>query len=84
MNKKYIKFRYLMLALSIVIGVSICGCESDPILSPQVEVSEEAGGSYGNTNLPINGSQNTQDVFNEQENRKIEYKRSEVFNPKRF
>ncbi len=84
MKQTFYMFRISIITLTVIIGFSIWGCESDPILSPQVEVAEESGGSYGNTNLPVNGSQNTQDIFNEQENRKIEYKRSEVFNPKRF
>lgn len=84
MKQTFFILRILVITLMAIIGVVICGCESDPILSPQIEVEEEAGGSYGNTNLPVNGSQNTQDVVNEQENRKIEYKRNEVFNPKRF
>lgn len=48
----------LLICLIIIVGLSVLGCESDPILSPQVEVEEE-GGSYGNTNLPVNQNQNT-------------------------
>ena len=49
----------LLIVLIIIGGLSVSGCESDPILSPQVEAEEE-GGSYGNTNLPVNQNQNTQ------------------------
>lgn len=48
----------LLIVLIIIVGLSVSGCESDPILSPQVEAEEE-GGSYGNTNLPVNQNQNT-------------------------
>ena len=51
----------LLIVLIIIIGLSVSGCESDPILSPQVEVEEE-GGSYGNTNLPVNQNQNTENT----------------------
>ena len=48
----------LLIVLIIIGGLSVSGCESDPILSPQVEAEEE-GGSYGNTNLPVNQNQRT-------------------------
>lgn len=48
----------LLIVLIIIVGLSVSGCESDPILSPQVETEEE-GGSYGNTNLPLNQNENT-------------------------
>lgn len=51
----------LLIVLIIIIGLSVSGCESDPILSPQVETEEE-GGSYGNTNLPVNQNQNTENT----------------------
>lgn len=84
MKQTFFILRILVITLMAIIGVVICGCESDPILSPQIEVEEEAGGSYGNTNLPLNESQNAQDVVSNQETTNLEIKRSKVFNPKRF
>ncbi len=51
----------LLIGLIIIVGLCVSGCESDPILSPQIE-SEEEGGSYGNTNLPLNQNQNTENT----------------------
>lgn len=58
MNLTFTLLSKLLIVLIIIASLSVLGCESDPILSPQVEVEEE-GGSYGNTNLPVNQNQNT-------------------------
>jgi hypothetical protein len=79
----FITLRKLMLALIIVIGLALCGCESDPILSPQVEVEEEAGGSYGNTNVTVSTTGNTDNTAKDQQNNKISNRRK-ITNPKRF
>ena len=60
----------LLIVLIIIIVLSASGCESDPILSPQAETEEE-GGSYGNTNLPLNQNQNTGNVNKGNQNNKI-------------
>ena len=61
MNLTFTILRTFLLVLIIIGGLSLQGCESDPILSPQVEAEEE-GGSYGNTNLPVNQNQNTENT----------------------
>lgn len=61
MNLTFAIFSKLLIVLIIIVGLSLCGCESDPILSPQIETEEE-GGSYGNTNLPVNQNQNTENT----------------------
>ena len=58
MNLTFSIHSKLFIVLIIIVGLSLSGCESDPILSPQVETEEE-GGSYGNTNLPLNQNQNS-------------------------
>ena len=45
--------RFLLLFFVIASGIVLLGCESDPLLSPMSETTEETG-SYGNTNLPVN------------------------------
>lgn len=45
--------RLLVLFFIIVSSIVLLGCESDPLLSPMSEATEETG-SYGNTNLPVN------------------------------
>ncbi|MYF97855.1 hypothetical protein F4212_01780 [Candidatus Poribacteria bacterium] len=70
--------------LIIITSLSLCGCESDPILSPQVEVAEEAGGSYGNTNIPTTTTGNTENTANDQQHNEINNKRHKITNPKRF
>lgn len=58
MNLTFTILSKLLIVLIIIVALSVSGCESDPILSPQIETEEE-GGSYGNTNLPLNQNQNT-------------------------
>lgn len=84
MNLIFTTLRKLLLVLIVVFGLALCGCESDPILSPQVEVEEEAGGSYGNTNLSVNTTENTKKAVKDEKNSKIVSNRSKVTNPKRF
>lgn len=45
--------RLLVLFFIIASSIVWLGCESDPLLSPMSEATEETG-SYGNTNLPVN------------------------------
>lgn len=84
MNLLFITRGKLVLLLIVIVGLSLCGCESDPILSPQVEVAEEAGGSYGNTNIPATTTGNTENTVNDQQSNKINNKRHKITNPKRF
>ena len=63
----YICLGSLILGSVVVVGLTLPGCESDPLLAPQSEVSEE-GGSYGNTNLPASG---TNDAKNDANPRKM-------------
>ena len=84
MNLIFTILRKLLLVLTVVFGLALCGCESDPILSPQVEVEEEAGGSYGNTNLSVNTTKNTENAAKNKQTSKIVSNRSKVINPKRF
>lgn len=83
MNLMFTTLRKLLLILIVVFGLTLCGCESDPILSPQVEVEEEAGGSYGNTNLSVNTTENTENAAKNKQTSKIDGNRK-VINPKRF
>ena len=80
MNLTAIILRSLLCVFVIATSLVLFGCESDPILAPQTEVAEE-GGSYGNTNLPVSGTQNT--VKDERKN-KISSNRATITNPKRF
>ena len=84
MNLMFFAFRKLLLALIIVISLALSGCESDPILSPQVEVTEEAGGSYGNTNVSISTTEKTENTTKDQVNDTIRNNRRKITNPKRF
>ena len=86
MNLTLMTLRKLMLALIviIVIGLTLFGCESDPILSPQVEVAEEAGGSYGNTNLPVSTTENTENTTEDVKASEIGSNHHKPPNPKRF
>ena len=84
MNLIFTTLRKLLLALIVVFGLALCGCESDPILSPQVEVEEEAGGSYGNTNLSVNTTQNTENAAKNKQTSRIDGNRRKITNPKRF
>ncbi len=83
MNLIFTTLRKLLFTLIVVFGLALCGCESDPILSPQVQVEEEAGGSYGNTNLSVNTTENTEKAAKNKQTSKIVNNRK-VINPKRF
>ena len=78
MNATAIILQILLLGCAVVASLALFGCESDPILAPQSEVAEEAGGSYGNTNLPVGEANNTQNRVKDAQNR------ATVTNPKRF
>ncbi len=81
MNHNFTILRTFLLVLIIIGGLSLLGCESDPILSPQVEVEEE-GGSYGNTNLPPD--QNTGNANKVNQSNKIDSNVSKKTNPTLF
>ena len=83
MNLTFTILSKLLIVLILIVGLSLSGCESDPILSPQVEVEEE-GGSYGNTNLPINQNQNTGNANKVDQNNKIDSNVSKQTNPTLF
>ena len=84
MNSTSIVFRILLLVCTVAASLALFGCESDPILAPQTEVAEEAGGSYGNTNLPVGGTNNTQNGVKDEQNGKAVGDRTTITNPKRF
>lgn len=73
----------LLLVLIGIVSTTFLSCESDPILSPQVE-AEDDGGSYGNTNLPVNTSGNTENTGNDTINEKIQKIQKQKKNPKLF
>ena len=83
MNLVSIVCRILLFVCAIAATLALFGCESDPILAPQSEVAEE-GGSYGNTNLPIGGTGNTENTVKDEQNDKIAHNRVTITNPKRF
>ena len=70
----------LLLVLIGIVSTTFLSCESDPILSPQIE-AEDDGGSYGNTNLPVSTNGNTENTGNKQLNGKKVIKEK---NPKLF
>lgn len=72
-----------LLIMAFLIGLCFYGCESDPILSPQVEVSEESG-SYGNTNIEINKTESTSNKVNNNNKGRINGKLHKKTNPKLF
>ena len=77
-QKRIIKV--LLLVLIGIVSTTFLSCESDPILSPQVE-AEDDGGSYGNTNLPVNTEGNSENVANDPINeKKLKHRK----NPKLF
>ena len=84
MNLAAIVHRILLLILIIAASLALSACESDPILAPQSEVAEEAGGSYGNTNLPVGGTNTTQNDVKDAQNGKTVGDRATITNPKRF
>ena len=84
MNSTPIVHRILLLVLIIAASLALSACESDPILAPQSEVAEESGGSYGNTNLPVGGTNTTQNDVTDEQNGKTVGSRATITNPKRF
>ena len=84
MNATSIGLRILLLVCAVAAGFTLFGCESDPILAPQAEVDEAAGGSYGNTNLPVGGTNDTQNSVKDEQNGKTVADRATITNPKRF
>ena len=83
MNLTSIILRSLLFVFVIVTSFALLGCESDPILAPQTEVAEE-GGSYGNTNLPVSGTGNTENTVKDEQKNKISNNRVTITNPKLF
>lgn len=83
MNLISILLTILLLICAIVTALVFSGCESDPILAPQSEVSEE-GGSYGNTNLPVSGVGDTGNTVKDEQNSKIDSNHVPITNPKIF
>ena len=84
MNATAIVHRILLLILIMAVSLTLFACESDPILAPQSEVAEESGGSYGNTNLPVGGTNTTQNDVTDEQNGKAVGDRATITNPKRF
>ena len=84
MNSATIVHRIALLLLIIAASLALSACESDPILAPQAEVAEESGGSYGNTNLPVGGTNTTQNDVTDEQNGKTVGDRATITNPKRF
>lgn len=83
MNLASIVLRILLLVCAIAAVLALFGCESDPILAPQSEVVEE-GGSYGNTNLPVGGTGNTQNTVKDEHSNNIDGNQVPTTNPKLF
>ena len=84
MNATAIILKILLLMCTVAVSLVLSGCESDPILAPQAEVAEEAGGSYGNTNLPVGGTNNTQNTVKDEQNGETIGNRTTMTNPKLF
>ena len=82
MNLAPIVLRILLLVCAMAATLTLFGCESDPILAPQSEVAEE-GGSYGNTNLPVSTTGNTDNTVKDEQSSKIN-NRVTITNPKLF
>ena len=78
-----IQFSSLLLVIVTTIGLALSGCESDPLLAPQSQVPEETG-SYGNTNLPVSGTNNSKNAVNAGQNNDIDGNRDKKTNPKLF
>lgn len=83
MNLTSTTLRNLLLVFTIATSLVLFGCESDPLLAPQSEVAEE-GGSYGNTNLPVSGTENPENAVKAAQNGKINGNRHKITNPKLF
>ena len=82
MNLASIIPKILLLVCAMAVTLALFGCESDPILAPQSEVAEE-GGSYGNTNLPVGGTGNTENTVKDEQSSKINNGVT-ITNPKLF
>ena len=78
-----IQFSILLLAIFTVIGLVFSACESDPLLAPQSQVPEETG-SYGNTNLPVSETDNSNSAVNAGQNKDIDGNRYRKTNPELF
>ena len=83
MNLISIILTIFLLICAIAAVLALSGCESDPILAPQSEAAEE-GGSYGNTNLPVGGTENTGNTVKDEQNSEIDSNNVTIINPKRF
>lgn len=77
------QFSILLLAIAATIGLVLSACESDPLLAPQSNTPEETG-SYGNTNLPVRGTENSNNAVNAGQNKDIDGNRYRTVNPKLF
>ena len=77
-----IQFSSLLLAIVITIGLTLSGCESDPLLAPQGGGDE--GGSYGNAKLPTAKTNDTKQAARVQQNGKAGDNRGKRVNPKLF
>ena len=78
-----IKLSSLLLVIVTTSGLAVSGCESDPLLEPQSQVPEETG-SYGNTNLPVRGTDNSNNAVNAGHNKDIDGNRYRKTNPELF
>ena len=83
MNLASIALRILLLVCAMAAALALFGCESDPILAPQSEVVEE-GGSYGNTNLPVSTTGNTENTVKDEPNNQLNNNGTTITNPKLF
>ena len=82
MKLPLLQFSSLLLAIIIVIGLTLSGCESDPLLAPQAAGDE--GGSYGRAKLPASEAGNTQKAAGAAQKAKAGDNRGKRINPKLF
>ena len=82
MKLTFIQSSSLLLAVVIAIGLMSSGCESDPLLAPQVGGDE--GGSYGKAKLPTTNTDDTKKAVNAKQNAKAGDNRGKRINPKLF
>lgn len=83
MKLTHIQFSILLLVTVTAIGLALSGCESDPLLEPQSQAPEETG-SYGNTNLPVRGTGNSNNAVNAGQNKDIDGNRYRKTNSELF
>ncbi len=83
MKLVYICLGSLLAGAALLAGLTLPGCESDPILAPQSEVADD-GGSYGNTNLPPSSTKNAKTDINPAQNSDTGDSRRQTTNPERF